>query len=394
MRAKENGFQDIFVKYIPLDNEGCNYVILSELYVYWKRNGGKGGSGLWGREWRDLSHVVLHMEQRHISDRRTRRNMKASAAATAAATDKATSRSTVSTSTATKLYGVKLATYGRNSASSVSSSSSSSSSSMPSSGMTLGHRSTSGPGGDVPCGVFMTAESRSQALALYQAFVDNAMRMGNPTKILPPEVALDGVRLTGTDVPRFDPRAPAGEWGGHYFGMYNGQPLPEGDRGAPTETALLHRAQEELGRTCDLATLDREMWFLVAGWRALTRAHRGSVRCCAVLVLNHSQSPIRLTALQLTAGRDARILGTRHGGYDSRNRRVLSGGSFTVFAAAFPSTPLESGRVRCELSTSAFSATISCQSQQALLIPRQGFKAGFLEKSAADDWARYVLVVV
>ena len=52
-RAESHRYQDSFIAYIPLDDEGIQSVILSTLYVFWKRK-----ENLWGRTWSNISHCV------------------------------------------------------------------------------------------------------------------------------------------------------------------------------------------------------------------------------------------------------------------------------------------------------------------------------------------------
>jgi hypothetical protein len=354
-RAKEHSFQDAFVKYVNIGTG--RYVILSEKYLYWKRSS-SGGRGIWGRVWAEVSHIAF-------GDGNARSGR----------------------------HGVKLALYDR--------------------GIRPQSRST-----PFDTGVFIETTTQRQAVALYQALADNASRLGNPAKVLPVEIATEGGDVdsssgsrgtagvtslmamdetynennTNNTEPRFRPTGPANEFEGHLFGSFNGREL---DPPAPdtTESNLLQQTQDVLGPARDNATLDLELWRLVFSWNYLHRG-MGASRACALLVLNRSHSAVRLSSLQLLHGRDARVLGAQHGGYDSRNRRVLPGGSFTVFAVAHPASPLEPGHLRFDLRTTAFAATIGSQLNEASCTSLQGFTVGFLEKSVSDWWARCVLVMV
>ena len=53
-RAKHNSYQDTFLTFIPMDSQGGSAVILSEVYVYWRKT-----KSLWGRTWSNISHVVF-----------------------------------------------------------------------------------------------------------------------------------------------------------------------------------------------------------------------------------------------------------------------------------------------------------------------------------------------
>jgi hypothetical protein len=53
LRAKHNSYQDAFLTYIPMSESPGSAVILSELYVYWRKP-----KSLWGRTWSNISHVV------------------------------------------------------------------------------------------------------------------------------------------------------------------------------------------------------------------------------------------------------------------------------------------------------------------------------------------------
>jgi len=307
------------------------YVILSEKYLYWKRSS-EAGSGIWGRVWTEISHVAYG----DGNGRSVR-------------------------------YGAKLVLYDR--------------------GCRPQSRSSA-----TESSLFIDTTTRRQALALYQALADNAHRMGNAVKVLPVDMATDAGAIRNASDLRYRPWGPANEWEAYLFGSFNGREL---DEPVPdlTESALLQRTQESLGSHRELQTLDLELWRLMFRWNGIHTGLNAS-RACALLVLNRSNSALGLSYLQLTGGRDARVLGTNEGGYDFKNRRVLPGGSFTVFACAYPTSPLEPGHLRFELSTTAFSAIVGSQLNEASCVSRQGFRSGFLEKSMSEWWQRYVLVVV
>jgi hypothetical protein len=51
-RAHNGEFEDAFVAYLKLTKN--EFLVLSEVYLYWKRP-----RGLWGRSWSDISHIVF-----------------------------------------------------------------------------------------------------------------------------------------------------------------------------------------------------------------------------------------------------------------------------------------------------------------------------------------------
>ena len=52
-RAKSNGYEDTFLSYIPMEQQG-EALILSETYVYWRKP-----KSLWGRTWANISHCFF-----------------------------------------------------------------------------------------------------------------------------------------------------------------------------------------------------------------------------------------------------------------------------------------------------------------------------------------------
>lgn len=52
-RAKTSNYDDVFISYVPMDNEG-EAIILSEMYIYWRKS-----KSLWGRTWANVSHFLF-----------------------------------------------------------------------------------------------------------------------------------------------------------------------------------------------------------------------------------------------------------------------------------------------------------------------------------------------
>ena len=52
-RAKTSNYEDVFISYVPMDNEG-EAIILSEMYIYWRKS-----KSLWGRTWANVSHFLF-----------------------------------------------------------------------------------------------------------------------------------------------------------------------------------------------------------------------------------------------------------------------------------------------------------------------------------------------
>eukprot|EP01041_Mallomonas_annulata_P001683 gene1683-3255_t len=57
-RAMERGYKDAFICRVSTHPDGVQAVILSEMYVYWRRQANK----LWGRSWADISHCLFSDE--------------------------------------------------------------------------------------------------------------------------------------------------------------------------------------------------------------------------------------------------------------------------------------------------------------------------------------------
>lgn len=52
-RAKAQHYEDAFVAYIVIHNKTDEAIIISETYVYWRKE-----SSLWGRTWTNISHIL------------------------------------------------------------------------------------------------------------------------------------------------------------------------------------------------------------------------------------------------------------------------------------------------------------------------------------------------
>jgi hypothetical protein len=182
----------------------------------------------------------------------------------------------------------------------------------------------------------------------------------------------------------------AGELDGYRFGKANHAKLkkitgPEGD--------VLKRAESSLvNGFSSWRELDEKVWLLIWEWEC-THVGLQAARCCATIIINRSDSPIQITRVQMVHGRNVVLMGSSGTLYDSDSRSIMPDGSAVLFIWAFSPSPIEVGHLKANVNTAAFDATIASTQRESTCVAKGGFAVGFLEKTVAEFWSKYVLVI-
>ena len=283
--------------------------------------------------------------------------------------------------------------------------------------------------------VRINCKSRAVATKLYSALFMCAPQMGNPSSVLPPDVATavhsDASSAMNVLSSKSHSSVSALEgssqvrtvFGGYRFGAANRTKYPANPC---LEKDLLLRAARRLAEPIPVPipavssddssqqwerafarALDERVWQLVCEWSG-THQQLQSSRCLAALIINQSESPLQILRTDTVEGRNVMIFGItatpspRRGGsdppkgYDGESRTLLGGGgAAVVFAFGFLPSLVDSAHVTLSIATSAFNATVSTRPNRTLCVAVGGYTAGYLEKSLvlADHWAKYVVLV-
>ena len=296
--------------------------------------------------------------------------------------------------------------------------------------------------------VIVQCKSRGIAIKLYDAFAVCAPQMGNPSSVLPHDVATS----TSSDtLPSTLYPPPAGfssssmipsqtssgalirprvhnevrqGFQGYHFGKANSIKHPFVQC---TEKDLLQRTARRLaepvpslslisdkdgedkghqsGTLLFAKFLDERVWQSVSEWRSNHQQLQSS-RCLAALIINQSDNPVQILRTEVQEGRNVVIFGVSitstswdpdggvQRGYDEESRTLKGGGSAAVvFAFGFLPTPVDFAHVRVTMITSAFNATVSTRPNRTSCVAVGGYTAGYLEKTLSDYWSKYVIIV-
>ena len=274
-KGLENGFEDLFLNYLPLDIQESqalgqvvgqslslrvpvegqgqgqgqggqgqkDSIILSELYVYWKQT-----KGLWGRSWSNISHCFFILDS------------------------------------------VGIVLYGGDTQAVI-----------------------------IPCG------NPKCAMKVYSAFYENKHRMGFPSNMIQPDLLIHEESLSESAKEnlmerRFKAASLAGILDDYRFGNANNTKLR---RVASTEKDVLKNME---ARTLEgygtLDQMDDSVWRLIWEWDCAHPALQAS-RCCATLIINRSHAPLQMARVQMEYGRNVLLLGSPSTGYDSDSRYCM-----------------------------------------------------------------------
>jgi hypothetical protein len=283
--------------------------------------------------------------------------------------------------------------------------------------------------------VRVKCKSRGAAAKLYGALSVCAPQMGNPSSVLPPDVATAAASelsvppafssSSNTNLASMTPFEDRSDVRKHYQGYRFGTANKIHHSAAPMpEKELLLRAARRLAEPVPSSFnpedspqeqqkqasltfarfLDERVWQMVSEWRCAHHQLQSS-RCLAVLLINQSETPMQILRAEVHEGRNVVTFGveatssskggrpdTR--GYDEESRTLLGGGGAAVmFAFGFLPTLIDPSHVKVSIVTSAFNATVSTRPNRTLCVAVGGYTVGYLEKTLTDHWAKYVILV-
>jgi hypothetical protein len=288
--------------------------------------------------------------------------------------------------------------------------------------------------------------SREIAIFLYAQLAKCAARMGNPSSVLPVDIAT-APKVKEPENPVPQPLRTARGWkfkpaellsradnaalpgglvglegtqsvgvGGwqYQFGSANKNPVKRGSWG---EQEVLQRAASRLLRETDgfegqreqeesegkdtrarrvddqHRSIDERVWQLVGEWTC-THAVLNTSRCLALVLLNHSLHPVQILRVEMQEGKNYQIMGVGvGGGFDPESRAILPGGAVVLFAYAFRPSPIDLAHVKVLVQTSAFTTRASTRPNRTECSAVGGFTVGYLEKSLSDVCCKCVLLI-
>ena len=279
--------------------------------------------------------------------------------------------------------------------------------------------------------VRVKCKSRGAAAKLYGALSVCAPQMGNPSSVLPPDVATataselslpPTTSSSSSSLTPFEDRSDVRtHYQGYRFGTankvhHNAAPMPEKELLLRAARRLAEpvpssfnpedspQEQEKQASLTFARFLDERVWQMVSEWRCAHHQLQSS-RCLAVLLINQSETPMQILRAEVHEGRNVVTFGveatssskggrpdTR--GYDEESRTLLGGGGAAVmFAFGFLPTLIDPAHVKVSIVTSAFNASVSTRPNRTLCVAVGGYTVGYLEKTLTEHWAKYVILV-
>jgi hypothetical protein len=263
----------------------------------------------------------------------------------------------------------------------------------------------------IPC------RNEDRAVQLYALFVKHAYLFGNPSMIIPLDLALAKMpspvstqatsilttahesmfrECVGDQKPNNAPTSipenisVVGLLDGYKFGSFE---MPKSVRFENlNETELLAKVRDSLlsDSQHSLQELDATIHWLISQWDIYHAATRVS-RCSVTIVLNRSANAIQIMSTHLKTGRQVLIFGPTS--YEEDSRSILPGGCVVVFCCGITPSFLDPGKVLLHLTSSGFEATLSSTVRETTCRQLNGYSVGFLEKSSTEWWSKYVILV-
>ncbi|KAJ1436817.1 hypothetical protein B484DRAFT_248622 [Ochromonadaceae sp. CCMP2298] len=333
-RAKQNHYEDSFLRYIPLPTEGEN-IILSSVYVYWRRRG-----QLWGRVWANISHCVYLGDSVGIM-------------LYSGGSDGGASLVVIpclNAQTAKNVYSALAQNVAR-----------------------MGN-----PTIVIPADVVFQAHTGKGSTASAEGehtLLQDGRKTAHSTQ--------DALRLALDE-------SLLGALDGYRFGSANGRVLRNI---TGSEEDVLLRAKHYLEKEIvSWKYVDEQIWQLLWEWGCV-HSHLSACRCSVTVLINRSDSPIQITRVQLVLGRNVLIIGSSDTGYEVESRSLLPEGMVIVFICAFPESPLDIGHLKANINTAAFSAMVASTQRESFCEAKGGFTIGFLEKTVSEWWSKYVIII-
>jgi hypothetical protein len=351
-RAKEMEIQDSFLSYTLLNAQTDEAVILSAAYVYWRKE-----KSLWGRLWSNVSHVLLLSSDSVGIFIYSNPNSPPNAGSAANSSGKS---------------NVRLQDG-------------------------FGGVWREGEVVEIPC------YSRDKAVALYSNLVRTANLMGNPACVIPLSAVVQDKWLTDREfrqgILAVRGRAPAldNSLDGYRFGSLNTPFRKSGGAGSSAaggdDSQLLRSFQKSMEAPfSSWEIVDARVWAMVEAWD-LAHRHLHASRCCAVIVINRSDTPLQLARIEKAYGKNVCDLGSAASGYDKASRCIHPDGIAVIFCTAFVPSPVDVGHIKVHVDSPAFHATLASTQRESCSEARGAYNVGFIEKSVSEWWSKYTLCI-
>jgi hypothetical protein len=142
--------------------------------------------------------------------------------------------------------------------------------------------------------------------------------------------------------------------------------------------------------------LDDRVWVVIWEWLC---THHGlnTARCSATIIVNKSEAPFQIIRMRMLYGKTVYLFGSKDTGYDPTNRILQPCGHVVMLAVAYAPSPLEVGHLKVILKcTQGAKITIaSTQSESSVECAASGnsLVLSLLEKTVSEIWSKYVVVV-
>ena len=331
-RAKAQHYDDAFLNYLVINNKTDEAIILSETYIYWRKE-----RSLWGRTWANVSHVLFFGEAVGIN-----------------------------------LYSSKSSNSDGESRSSI---------------MTADDSIVT-----IPCGSKEKALRVYETLTRNSFRMGNPANVIPPNIVQQEAWLTDKDFRMAAMAERGRSCTLDNKLDGYLFGSHN-RPLPSRGLSSSKSSALKQALRAELEKPLtSWASLDMKVWNFICQW---DDSHRGiqASRVCMLTIINRSDSPVQIARINMDYGKEIALFGTLATGYEAESRCVMPGGAVVVFSCGYHPSPIEVGHVKTLIDCPSFTATVATTQRESACESKSGFQVGFLEKCVSEWYAKYCLCI-
>lgn len=352
-RAESHGYRDSFLGFLSLNDETRESVILSEIYIFWRRP-----HNLWGRTWANISHCVLTTVGVCIV-------LYAGKDGQYQLVDIPCPRRSI----AVRLYTLIVQNSER----------------MGYPALTLPvDKAIEALGHDESFGTLASYDSKES--------LENVSPRDRPPP--PPIVVTSPIPDGG--IPKVLKKifnstiSLKGELDGYRFGQLNNkvmQPIT-----GPESDVLLRASASLTEYASSWRVLDERVRRVIWEWDCVHKGLSAS-RCCATVFINLSSRSVQLSRVQQLLGRGFALYGSEATGCDPTHRLIRPGGRCVLLLWANTPSPLDVGHLKTNVYSTAFSMTIASTQMETLCKPKEGFQVGLLEKAVAEWWSKYVVLI-
>ena len=142
------------------------------------------------------------------------------------------------------------------------------------------------------------------------------------------------------------------------------------------------------------ASLDKIVWRSVFDWTYNHDYIINPSRCCACLIINHSNALIEIENINLKEGVEVIPFSVGPEGFDAEKNIVSAcGGAVLLFGYGRRPTIVSKEHIKFEIHSNAFRSLVSTRVNSSNLHTSPGFNVNFMEKTRTDWWAKFVIVI-